>query len=197
MTAERGPVTVAPAASRGSIIKASIAALLAAIVIVVAFVLPAEYAIDPLGTGRALGLTRLAEAEAAPAIGPTGVLLPQNESHKTDVAEFTLQPKQTVEYKYRLDKDAAMVFSWSATAPVIFDFHTEPEGTASSASQSFLKGEATEGRGSYVAPYNGIHGWYWENTGTAPVTITLRSSGFYYAATEFLMDGSRKMHELR
>ena len=131
-----------PAASRAGIVKASLAALSAAIVIVVAFVLPAEYAIDPLGTGRALGLTRLAEAAAAAEIGPSGVLMPHGESYKSDSAEFTLQPKQTVEYKYRLDKDAAMVFTWTATAPVAFDFHTEPEGTASSASQSFLKGEA-------------------------------------------------------
>ena len=35
-------------------------ALVVAIAILVAFVLPAEYAIDPLGTGRWLGLTDIA-----------------------------------------------------------------------------------------------------------------------------------------
>ena len=192
MTPSATPIS----ASRGSIVKAVTIAFLAAVLILVAVIVPAEYGIDPLGSGRALGLTRLAEAASAPEIGPRGVLLPQTETYQSDEVQFTLQPKQTVEYKYRLDKDAGMVFTWTSTAPVMFDFHTEPEGTASSASQSFLKGEASVGRGSYVAPYNGIHGWYWENAGVAPVTIRLQSSGFYYAATEFLMDGSRKAHEL-
>jgi hypothetical protein len=125
-----------------------------------------------------------------------GTLTAQAEDYKSDRVEFVLAPKQTVEYKYRLDRGAAMVYVWTATGAVAYDFHTEPEGTASSASQSFEKGEAVEARGSYVAPYNGIHGWYWENTGPTPVTIRLSSAGFYYAATEFLMDGSRRMREL-
>jgi hypothetical protein len=51
-------------------------ALVVAIAVLVAFVLPAEYGIDPLGTGRALRLTDLANATAqparAPAISPAG-----------------------------------------------------------------------------------------------------------------------------
>jgi len=42
-------------------------ALVAAIVILIAFVLPAEYGIDPLGTGHALRLTDLANASEKPA----------------------------------------------------------------------------------------------------------------------------------
>ena len=54
-----------------------------------------------------------------------------------------------------------------------FDFHTEPAGKPSSASDSFEKGEAVQKKGGYTAPYDGIHGWYWENKGSAPVTVTL------------------------
>ena len=35
------------------------------------------------------------------------------------------------------------------------------------------------GHGSFTAPFSGIHGWYWENFGTTPVTIQLMSAGFY------------------
>ena len=59
-----------------------------------------------------------------------------------------------------------------------FDFHTEPAGKPSSASDSFEKGEAVQKKGGYTAPYDGIHGWYWENKGSAPVTVTLTSAGF-------------------
>lgn len=30
-----------------------------------------------------------------------------------------------------------------------------------------------------IAPFNGIHGWYWRNQGETPVTLTLKTSGFY------------------
>jgi hypothetical protein len=33
--------------------------------------------------------------------------------------------------------------------------------------------------------FAGIHGWFWENTTDAPVTVTLKSAGFYSLAHEF------------
>jgi hypothetical protein len=55
------------------------------------------------------------------------------------------------------------MYSWKATAPIDFDFHTEPAGRPADASETFERGEAAESRGFYTAPYDGIHGWYWEN----------------------------------
>ncbi|HEY6815375.1 MAG TPA: hypothetical protein VI168_07550, partial [Croceibacterium sp.] len=50
-----------PAPSRKKLLIGSVAALAAAGIAVVGFVLPAEYGIDPLGIGKALGLTKLSE----------------------------------------------------------------------------------------------------------------------------------------
>ena len=72
-----------------------------------------------------------------------------------------------------------MVYSWRATAPIDFDFHTEPAGQPPSASETFERGEAAEKQGSYTAPYNGIHGWYWENVYDADVVVTLEAAGFF------------------
>jgi hypothetical protein len=61
--------TITPQAEVPSLRKlltATAVALLAACVVLVAFVLPAEYGIDPLGTGRALHLTDLASATEQP-----------------------------------------------------------------------------------------------------------------------------------
>jgi hypothetical protein len=69
---------------------------------------------------------------------------------------------------------------------VDFDFHTEPEGLPPDASESFEKGNASQKRGAYTAPYDGIHGWYWENTTDRAVTVTLTSAGFYSSARLFL-----------
>src|SRR5687767_1284347 len=75
----------------------------------VTVVLPAEYAIDPLGTGRWLGLLRDRAAAAAPAptfrddVGVTpvqsGPLGRYAAPFKYDVFEITLQPYEFVEYK--------------------------------------------------------------------------------------------------
>jgi hypothetical protein len=62
---------------------------------------------------------------------------------------------------------------------------------------SFEKGTAPGKLGSYVAPFDGLHGWYWKNNVKTAVTITLRSTGFYRGPTEFRMDGSRVPHTLK
>ena len=43
------------------LLRSTFIAIVAAIVVLVAFVLPSEYAIDPTGIGRALGLTEMGE----------------------------------------------------------------------------------------------------------------------------------------
>ena len=41
-------------------------------------------------------------------------------------------------------------------------------------------------RSSSVAPFPGIHGWYWLNETDGPVTVTLHAAGFFTTSTEFL-----------
>jgi hypothetical protein len=180
--------------------KATIVALLVAVVLLVVAVLPAEYGIDPLGVGEATGLTALYEAGAglgdpAPAVitaDPSGPLVPQPADYKVDSMSFTLAPNQSVEYKYELATGATMVYTWKANAEVEFDFHTEPAGKGAAGSESFEKGTAETGRGSYRARYPGIHGWYWRNPNFEPVTINLVTSGFYTEARQFREDGTTR-----
>ena len=47
--------------STAQLLRSTVIALIAAIVILVTMVLPAEYAIDPTGAGRVLGLTEMGE----------------------------------------------------------------------------------------------------------------------------------------
>jgi hypothetical protein len=78
-----------------------------------------------------------------------------------------------------------MTYSWRATAPVDFDFHTEVAGRPN-ASDTFERGEAVEGNGFYMAPYDGIHGWYWENLNDTDVIISLEAVGFFLEGRLFL-----------
>ena len=102
---------------------------------------------------------------------------------------FTIAPRDFVEYKYRLDKGQALLYSWSATAAVTYELHAEPDGAPKGYAESYEKQPNTrEASGTLTAPFSGIHGWYWENTGSQPVTVTLKSAGFYTMSHEFHKD---------
>ena len=131
------------------------------------------------------------------AAGDTSPLGAHQDRYLSDEISFTLKPGDFVEYKYRMDESAAMLYSWRATAPVEYDFHTEPQNAASSDAVSFETGNAASRLGSYIAPFDGIHGWYWKNTTADVVTVSLTSSGFYRGPTEYKSDGTRIPHTLK
>ena len=182
--------------SKTAIARAAAIAFAVAIVVLVAVVLPAEYGIDPLGIGRATGLINLSQATAPPIVASeSGPIRTHEADYKTDTRQFSLEPYGGyVEYKYQLASGAAMLYHWTATEDVNFDMHTEPAGRPASASESFERGFGREGRGSYVAPYDGIHGWFFENAGDNPVIVTVTTVGFYSAAKEFRDDGTTVEH---
>ena len=184
-TSAASPVPSSPARIAAA---AGVALLVAGALLVVA-VLPAEYGLDPLGTGRALGLTALSEA------GPERVTA-QPGAFRTDSAEFILGRYQSVEYTYRIEKGAGVLFSWQATGPIRSDFHGQPDGAPADYAESHDRREDVEAYGTFVAPFPGTHGWYWENLGDREVTISLQTAGYYSRAQEFF-DGRILDHPLR
>lgn len=172
-------------ASPRQIAIASGLALIVAAFVLVAAVLPAEFGIDPLGTGRRLGLTDLFRTSAEPSPPPvpkTGNTAPPR-VYKVESTEFTLGASQGFEYKYRIDKGGGMVYAWKATGRVKYEFHGEPDDHALKVT-SYEKQEDDHASGSFVAPFAGIHGWYWENPSERDLTITLTTAGFYSEADE-------------
>ena len=172
------------------------AALLAAGLILVMFVLPAEFAVDPLGTGARLGLLplgvvgqqveALTAAAAAGGAGQAAIIVAQERPFQTETVDFKIAPHQGMEYKYRLDKGESLLYSWTATAPVNCELHAEPDGAPAGYAQSYEKLPSTsQASGTLTAPFPGIHGWYWENTGDQEITVTLKSAGFYNISHEF------------
>ena len=201
---ENNPQNVPTAASLAKAIGA--AALVAAVVLVIA-VLPAEYGIDPLGAGKALGLASISqaavEAVPPPPVGDTFAPVQQGAvalypgEFKVDSREFVLGPYEYIEYKYHLGKDASMFFSWNASGNVVHDFHGDADGAPASAAQSYDKNPRRRADGSFTAPFSGIHGWFWENPGGDSITVRLTTAGFYTAAHEFHFDGTRRPRDVR
>jgi hypothetical protein len=203
---EQEDVQQVQAPSKKAIAKATGIALAAALVLLFTAVLPAEYGIDPLKTGRALHLTDLAKAteskaESKPAVGarpvaaPAGIYTTQPGIFKTDSEDLSLMPGEGVEIKYHMQKGAGMVYTWKATGNVAFEFHGEPDNKPNKDYfESYELNDkigADHANGSFTAPSTGIHGWFWENKGKKEVQIHLVTAGFYDNAK--MMAGDEKV----
>ncbi|MBK51222.1 MAG: hypothetical protein CMQ45_02420 [Gammaproteobacteria bacterium] len=170
------PETNQPPSPRRILLAVGLAFILGTALIVVA-ILPAEFGMDPLGTGQMLGLNALG-AETNP-------FEEQPIPHRTDSVEFELSPFQSVEYKYTLDSDAPMIFSWQASGELYYDMHAEPAGLGEDYAESFEQGNGMSRTGSFHAPFTGIHGWFWENRGSRTVSLELHASGYFVDSTVF------------
>lgn len=201
---DTAPTTAAPPSRKKLLLGIGGALAIAAVGLVV-FVLPAEYGIDPTGAGKALGLTKLSEGEeniylkrgqartnvlfpldaaAQPdeatlraTLSQKSIAFPADSKVQSDRFQIELQPYEGIELKYVLDQGAPMVFSWRATAPVNVDMHSHPFDGGTEATESFVIEDLPAQTAVYVAPFNGIHGWYWQNRTMQPVTLTLDATG--------------------
>jgi len=183
------PAVQAP--SKRAILKATGIALAVALLILFTAVLPAEYGIDPLRTGKALGLTGISKAAESSTAGratpvQTGIYTAQPGPYKTDTEDLALGPGEGVEIKYHMLKGAAMVYAWKASGKITFEFHGEPDQKPSpdyfESYQLDDKVGQDHAYGSFTAPTTGIHGWFWENKGHDIVQIHLTTAGFFDSA---------------
>jgi hypothetical protein len=184
------------APSTQAIVKATLIALAVALLILFIAVLPAEYGIDPLRTGKLLGLTGISKA-AEPASSTagratpvaTGIYTAEPSIYKVDSEDLGLGPGEGVEIKYHMQKGAAMVYGWKATGNVQFEFHGEPDQKPRpdyfESYQLDNKVGQDHSYGSFTAPTTGIHGWFWENKGKKEVQIHLTVAGFFDSAKMF------------
>jgi hypothetical protein len=179
-----------PAPSKAKLALATLAASVVAGLVLVTIVLPAEYDIDPLGTGRALGLAGLSGGGGSPVIPVReDGLIDQSGEYRIDRRTFELGPGEFVEFKYRLEAGQAMLYSWTASYWVRSEMHSERDGAPAGTAEFFEVVErGLQRHGSYVAPFPGIHGWYWLNETEQPVTVTLDAAGFFQAAAEYRED---------
>lgn len=190
MTASALPTRITP--SPATLAKATAGAAIAAAAILTLFVLPAEYGIDPTGVGGALGLTGMVavktdapEATAAPVATasalPTGASIARTGTLRQDAMTITLAPHSGQEVKAHMQAGDSFVFSWTTTGgSVKVDMHGEKPDAAEGEFTSYWEERAqTSAQGSFTAPFAGTHGWYWRNKGDTPVTVTVKTAGFY------------------
>lgn len=175
------------------LVRSTLVAAAVATVLLFTAVLPGEYGYDPTGIGQLLGLKKMGEikeklhhegkadatAQAdSPAPEPTSTpAAPSVASgpERSDSIQVTLAQDEGTEVKLPMQKGAKVVYSWNVAGGVVnHDTHADGKGQ----SISYAKGRQVSGdSGTLTAAFDGKHGWFWRNRGTAPVTVTLRVRG--------------------
>ena len=205
--------TQADLPSSKKLLRSTLIAIVAAIVILITVVLPAEYAIDPTGIGRMLGLTEMGEikaqlaeeaaadaerdraaaaaatpaqvaaTQALPAAAPPASPSPAAPATEAtgaawrDEMRVVLAPGEGAEVKLVMQASQKARFSWIVeNGEVNFDLHGDGGGQAI----SYQKGRGVASNdGTLEAAFDGNHGWFWRNRGTAPVTVVVKVAGDY------------------
>ena len=170
------------------------ATLAAAAVVLVLFVLPAEYEIDPTGVGAALGLVHMGEDDHAGAEDDHGDLstseaaVVADEPHKQESFTIPIGAREEIEYKIGMVEGAVVLFSWSTNGSTLYsDFHAEPYNDLEHEPIRYAEREGVaSGYGAIKAPFSGFHGWYWRNDSDEPVKVTLEVTGYFTHTKELL-----------
>jgi len=150
------------APSQGNLLKGALLALVAAAVVTVLFVLPAEFGVDPTGIGAKLGLLDLAEtsqpAENSGASGGSTIVegtwpgIPeefdfyepeilgdpysrtQATKFRSDTITIELDVGEQTEYKAIMQQGDAFVYHWKLEKGIVYtDFHADPGENAAAA----------------------------------------------------------------
>ena len=181
--------TTANPPSTMRIVIGSVIAVIVAGAILVFAVLPAEFGIDLFGSGKKSGLSGLAEAgemtELERGALREGVLTVSDENIRSDRWEYELAPFESIEYKYTLAEGEPLVFSWKGTGPLNYDMHAHPFDGGVELTESYGVDQAQQMQGLYMAPFTGIHGWFWENRTMDNVTLVLNATGGFPSSTVF------------
>jgi hypothetical protein len=180
-----------PQPSPATLIRATLLALVVAMVLLITTILPIEYGVDPLGLGKALGFDsmRLNRSPAEVGLESETGLIDLNQSvlvrglqdMKTDSLTVFIPAYEGVEVKAEMLAGQAFVFDWKTDGATVYtDMHGEPLNATSNEFSSYWKDkEQQQGNGMLLAGFDGTHGWYWQNMSEDPVTVVVTVSGFY------------------
>jgi len=192
--------------SSKSLIRATLISVVAAMVILLVVILPAEYGFDPTGLGGAMGLTELnadpfVTIEITDVIGGNEVIreveipdygeptpLPnpavfqdQEGAPETRTLEVLIPAESQTEIKLVMQEGKVAIYSWSVDRGDIYvDFHGHDEAFGPDFFVRYKEQQEGSGNnGSLTAPFYGEHGWYWLNYNEHDVLVTLTVTGFY------------------
>ena len=94
---------------------------------------------------------------------------------KSQEFSVTLKPGEGTEVKADMKKGAKITYAWKVAGGTV---NHDTHGAGPGGEVSYSKGRSVPGdEGELTAAFDGNHGWFWRNRGSAPVTVTLTASG--------------------
>ena len=100
----------------------------------------------------------------------------QTPAAKSQEISVTLQPGEGTEVKADMKQGAKLTYSWKVEGGTVN--HDTHGAGAGGKEVSYSKGRGVPGdEGELMAAFDGNHGWFWRNRGSAPVTVKLTASG--------------------
>ena len=190
--------------SSKKLIKSTAIAAVSAVVVLVTCVMPAEYAIDPTGMGKVLGLTKMGEIKqslaeesenginAAQAVNSVEQISVETSTQTAadnaqmimpainkESISIELKPGQATEVKLTMPQSASVNFDWKAVGGGLnYDTHGDPVNAPKGFYHGYGKGKnETTQQGVLKAAFDGKHGWFWRNRTENLVTVTLLVEG--------------------
>jgi len=193
---------------KNQIIKAILIAIIVAVILLVTAVLPAEYGIDPVGTGKTFGFGKLYVPEGAEqeftmqkknplikmekagsgpeAKRPAEADLPppaKQYSQREDSVQVVVPAGKGIEYKIYMLKHGQIKYEWVTNqGELYFDFHGEPKELKPSKNtyfDSYTIAYSNNMVGTFLSPFEGKHGWFFRNNSPKDIVVTLRLKGQY------------------
>lgn len=133
------------------------------------------------GPALAAGVpTRQAPAAVAPAY-PDG--------YRTDEISVTLAPVtdeegSELEYLVRMAPGRTLVYAWAVEGAqgegdFFADFHGHTPAGEGFMVMTYHDTMGAAGQGALIAPFEGTHGWFFQNRSMGPATVRLKLAGFY------------------
>lgn len=187
-----GPAPPTGPVSAKRIWKATAGALAASIVILVTLVWPLGFGIDPLSVGRlavfsAAGPQEQGGADQLAALIAGNVIdAAPGQQHsfavpyQSETVVIHLPANGEVEFKARMKEGDSLVYSWTSAQTLYVDMHGEPLDYPESPVVRYEELDGTAaGHGWLVAPFAGLHGWFWLNTSETDTVIELKVAGYY------------------
>lgn len=195
--------------SSAQLLRSTVIAVVSALVLLLTVVLPAEYAVDPTGLGRALGLTQMGEikaglvqqaveesvappasqnaSDAASATPPVEVDSTVASAAAVNMASNATVWRDEISFPLTPGQGTEIKMKMKAGEKALYAWSVQDgvvnfdaHGDGQGRSISYEKGRAVASdEGELVAAFTGNHGWYFRNRGAADVTLVLRTGGAY------------------
>lgn len=191
--------------TKKQLLKSVLIAIIIGVLVFVIAILPATYGKDPLGTGKLFGFSRLfvnksttnsinykhlklnklgSEAVVPKPIEadnpPSTVPFPK----RNDTIKIIVPAKKGIEYKFKVKKYAQVKYEWFTTNKevVYLDFHGEVKQDNPPKDvfyESYALAYSNNMAGTFTAPFNGKHGWYFRNEYNEDIHLFIILKGEY------------------